>query len=192
MVVSKMRSLSTVSLADILPPNLVADPFVAALIPVFDEEFRLLVADTAKILLFAALDSQPDEVLDQLAWQFNVDFYDQGAALTVKREMVANALYWHSVKGTPHAVEHVAALALGDSTVEEWFDYGGDPFNFRVITEGAKFPNLAKYTDLVRCIRVVKRASAILERFQIEQSGQQTLTFGGAMQIGQHITLGSA
>jgi len=187
-----MRSLSDVSLADILPPNLVADPFVAALIPVFDEEFHLLVADTAKILLFEALASQPDAVLDELAWQFNVDFYDQAMTTAAKRELIGNALYWHSVKGTPHAVERVISIVFGDGVVEEWFEYGGSPFHFRVGSLGGKFPDVQKYADLVRMVRVVKRASAILESFEIQQSGQQSLYFGGAMQIGQHITLGSA
>jgi phage tail P2-like protein len=187
-----MRSLSDVSLAEILPANLVADPFVGALIPVFDEEFRLLVADTARIQLFKAMASQSDEVLDELAWQFNVDFYDQGMAIDAKRELIGSALYWHSVKGTPHAVERVVAIVFGDATVEEWFDYGGAPFHFRVGSLGGKFPDVQKYADLVRMVRVVKRASAILEMFEIQQSGQQTLTIGGAMQIGQHITLGSA
>jgi phage tail P2-like protein len=187
-----MRSLSDVSLAEILPANLVADPFVAALIPVFDEEFRLLVADTSKILLFAAMASQTDAVLDELAWQFNVDFYDQSMSLSMKRDMLSSALYWHSVKGTPHAVERVVSLVFGDATVEEWFDYGGDPFHFRVSAIGGRFPDAQKYNDISRMIGVVKRASAILEALAIQQSGQQTLTIGVAMQIGQHITLGSA
>ena len=99
-----MRSLSTVSLGEILPANLLADPFVAALIDVFDEEFRLLVADTDAILLFSGMSTQTDAVLDELAWQFNVDFYDQAASLADKRSLIAQSIYWHSIKGTPHAI----------------------------------------------------------------------------------------
>jgi phage tail P2-like protein len=187
-----MRSLSTVSLGEILPANLVADPFVAALISVFDDEFHLLVADTAAILLFAALGTQPDAVLDELAWQFNVDFYDQGASPDEKRELLAQSIYWHSIKGTPHAIERVIEIVFGTGTLEEWFSYGGDPFHFRVVSTGGAFPTSEKYDLLLRMIRVVKRASAILESITIEQSGQQAIFVGGAMQIGQHVTLGSA
>lgn len=188
-----MRSLSTVSLGEILPANLVADPFVAAMIDVFDEEFRLLVADTASILLFAGIGSQPDAVLDQLAWQFNADFYDQGSSLADKRALIAQSIYWHSIKGTPHAIERVIDLAFGEGNVEEWFEYsGGTPFHFRVTSSGGKFPTEDRYNLLLRMIRVVKRASAILESITIQQSGQQRLFIGEAMHIGQHITIGSA
>jgi phage tail P2-like protein len=187
-----MRSLSDVSLAEILPANLLADPFVAALVPVFNEEFRLLVSDTLKILLFEGLDEQPAAVLDELAWQLDVDFYDQNAALSVKRDLIESALYWHSVKGTPHAVERALTYAFGVATLEEWFNFGRTPCTFRVRTEGAQFPSLTRWLAVVRMINVTKRAAAILEVLQVEQSAQQTLTIGVAMQIGQHITLGSA
>jgi phage tail P2-like protein len=187
-----MRSLSTVSLADVLPANLVADPFVAAMIAPFDEEFHRLVADTAAIKLFSALQIQPDAVLDELAWQFNVDFYDQGLPIDAKRNLIAQSIYWHSIKGTPHVIERVVEIAFGEGIVEEWFDYGGDPFRFRVISTGGKFPTGDRFDVLQRMIKLVKRASALLEAITIQQSGQQPLVIGCAMQIGQHITLGSA
>jgi len=189
---SGLGALSTVSLAEILPANLVSDPFVAALIPVFDEEFRLLVADTAKILLLADLAHQPDAVLDELAWQFRVDLYDQSMTLGEKRELIASALYWHSVKGTPHAIERVISIVFGEGTLEEWFEYSGEPFHFRVQLAGGQFPDGEKYATFVRLAGLVKRASAILEVLMIQQSGEQAMFIGGAMQIGQHITLGSA
>lgn len=187
-----MRSLSTVSLAEVLPANLAVDPFVAALVGAFDEEFHLLVADTAKILLYAGLATQADAVLDELAWQFAVDFYEQDLSLTAKRAMIAEAIYWHSIKGTPAAIERVVSIVFGEGTVEEWFDYGGDPFYFKVTATGGAFPTSEKYDALVRMINIVKRASAILENITIEQSGQLQLYIGGAMHIGTHITLGSA
>jgi len=187
-----MRSLSTVSLAEILPPNLVADPFVAALIPVFDEEFRLLVADTAKILIFADLAHQPDAVLDQLAWQFQIDIYDQSMTAAEKRVLIATCLYWHSVRGTPDAVERVIDVVFGSGSVAEWFNYGGTPFHFKALVSGGQFPDATKFATFVRLCGLVKRASAILEAVDVEQSGQQAMSIGGVMQIGAHITLGSA
>lgn len=187
-----MRSLSTVSLAEILPANLVADPFVAALIPVFDEEFHLLVADTAKILILGDLAHQPDAVLDELAWQYRVDLYDQSMTSAKKRDLIATAIYWHSVKGTPHAVQRMVDVAFEGGTIEEWFDYGGSPFHFRVTVPGGQFPDAAKFSTFVRLANLVKRASAILEAVAVQQSGQQTLNFAGLVLIGQHITLGSA
>lgn len=187
-----MRSLSDVSLAEILPSNLLKDPFVAALVEVFDEEFHLLVEDTEKIKIMAGVSSQTHEVLDELAWQFSVDFYDQNLDLAAKRALIASAIYWHSVKGTPRAIERVIEIAFGEGTVEEWFEYGGDPYHFRIVSEGGKFPTAQRYEDLLRLVRVVKRATAIFESMRIEQTATGSIFIGGAMHIGTHITLGSA
>jgi phage tail P2-like protein len=187
-----MRSLSTVSLAEILPANLVADPFVAALVPVFDEEFRLLVSDTEKISLLEDLASQPDAVLDELAWQLRVDLYDQSMDSSAKVALIASAIYWHSVKGTPHAVQRMIDIVFGLGSVVEWFDYAGAAFHFKVQVAGGQFPDAAKFANFVRLAGLVKRASAILESVDVEQSGQQAMYIGVAMHIGDHITLGSA
>jgi phage tail P2-like protein len=186
-----MRSLQTIRLAELLPSSITADPFAAALAEAFDYEFHLLVEDTANILLFANIANQPAEVLDHLAYQFGVDFYDQTMTLAEKRELISKALYWHSVKGTPHAVENVVALVFGEGVLEEWFDYGGQPHHFRVRTAGGQFPDNERYDRALRMIGVVKRASQLLEAIQIEQSADHPLYIGGAIQIGQYITVGS-
>ena len=187
-----MRSLATVSLSEILPANLLTDPFVSALITSFDQEFHLLVEDTAKILLYQGLDGQPASVLDELAWQFAADFYDQSLSLSDKRVLISEAIYWHSKKGTPLAIQRVIDLVFGEGSVEEWFDYSGEPFHFRVLTTGGKFPSGEEYSALTRMVQLVKRASAIFQSITVEQSSQQSLFFGGAMRIAQHITIGSA
>lgn len=184
-----MRSLQTVSICDLLPSSLTGDPFVAAFAEAFDYEFHLLVADTARLLLFANLAEQPNEVLDYLAWQLNVDFYDQTMSLAVKRELISKALYWHSIKGTPAAVERVVQIVFGAGAVEEWFEYDGDPYHFRVRTPGGAFPTSAKIDLIMRMISVVKRASAVLEKLIIEQSVDHPLFFAGVLQVGQRFTV---
>jgi phage tail P2-like protein len=187
-----MRSLSDVSLLELVPSNLRQDPFVAAFSKAFDYEFRLLVAAIPKIILFANINNQPAEVLDYLAWQLGADFYDQSADLTAKRVLISQALYWASIKGTPHAIERVISIVFGDGTHEDWFEYGGEPFHFRVRVSGGRFPDSTKYDLFMRMIRAVKRASAVLESITVEQSGDLPLNFGGTLQIGETVTLGSA
>jgi phage tail P2-like protein len=187
-----MRSLSDVSLLELIPSNLRQDPFVVAFSKAFDYEFRLLIAAIPKIILFANINNQPAEVLDYLAWQLGADFYDQSADLTAKRALISQALYWAAIKGTPHAIERVISIVFGEGTHEDWFEYGGDPFHFRVRTPGGRFPDSTKCDLLMRMIRAVKRASAILESITVEQSADLPLYFGGAVRIGRKTTLRSA
>lgn len=185
-------SLQAVSLLDLVPSNLRADPFVKALAVAFDSEFHALVAETARLLLYAALDDQPAAVCDHLAFHLGVDFYDQAATVEAKRELIRKAIYWARIKGTPRAIERVISIVFGEGTVSEWFEYGGEPFQFRVSSTGGKFPTDERFKVFLRMIRVVKRASAILERITVLQSSAGPVSVGGVLQIGTTIHLGSA
>ena len=43
----------------------------------------------------------------------------------------------HHQRGTAGAVEKVVHDVFGDGRVEEWFDYNGSPFHFKVYTSNA-------------------------------------------------------
>ena len=74
-----------------------------------------------------------EDVLDLLAWQFHVDGYDSAVDIRGKRELIQRSIQLHRKKGTPWAVEMAlnSILHLPISVVE-WYDYGGDPYHFRV------------------------------------------------------------
>ncbi len=40
----------------------------------------------------------------------------------------------HTFRGTPYAVEQVIQTYFGDGEVSEWFEYGGQPGMFKVVT----------------------------------------------------------
>lgn len=80
------------------------------------------------------IDVMPEEFVDALAWELDVDWYNPKAdrSLAVKRELVKNADEVHRHLGTRAAVESVAKDIFGDGHVEEWFDYSGTPGTFKV------------------------------------------------------------
>lgn len=133
-----MRSLSNVSLLEILPQSLRVDEQVIAAVGALDARFQEIADIIPKLNLMYAIDDLPEAWVDELAWQFHLDFYDATLPIEQKRELVKNSLAWHRRKGTPSAVEELIATVFGgDATLEEWFDYGGSPFYFRVSTSGA-------------------------------------------------------
>lgn len=70
-----MKSIEDISLLDILPENLKADTKISALAKGLDLELQKLSAQTRLPLHLPRLDELPNEVLDQLAYQYHVDFY---------------------------------------------------------------------------------------------------------------------
>lgn len=77
----------------------------------------------------------PEDVLDLLGWQLHVDNYNAAVDIQAKRELIANSLILHRRKGTPWAVVFALDTALrltSSAELSEWFEYGGDPYFFRV------------------------------------------------------------
>ena len=130
------KDLQSTSLLDILPPNLLTDKQIYAAARALDDELQKITAATKEALLLPRLDELPEEVIDLLAWQWHVDFYEPvGMNIDTKRRLIKNSIAWHRIKGTPAAVEQVVSAAFDTSHVQEWFEYGGKPYHFKVVTE---------------------------------------------------------
>ncbi len=89
----------------------------------------------------------PAGALPWLAWALSVDVWDAAWPESTKRAVIAEALIVHRKKGTPWAVEQALRVAgAPDIALEEWFEFGGDPYYFRVLVstreEGALTPGM--------------------------------------------------
>lgn len=183
-----MINLSQVSLLDMLPPNLRADPTIAAAAVAADAQRTDILAAINKLPYFSRLESLTDEEADELAYQFHVDFYDTDLPLQQKRALVANSYAWHRRKGTKSAVEELIRTVFGDGSVQEWFEYGGEPGTYRVITTNADTAN-EKADQFLAALATVDRASAHLDRIQVDVSDESTLYLGTVVHIGDTITV---
>ena len=131
-----IKGLKSVSLLDILPSNLLEDPQVSAAAKALDAELQAVTKATAETLHLPRLDELPETVVDLLAWQWHVDFYEPlDMSIETKRRLIRESIAWHKIKGTPAAVEKVLSAAFANAHVEEWYEYGGEPGYFRVTIE---------------------------------------------------------
>ena len=160
------KDLQSASLLDILPPNLLADKKINAAARALDDELQKITAATRKALLLPRLDELSEEVIDLLAWQWHVDFYEPiGMDIETKRRLIKNSIAWHRIKGTPAAVEQVVSAVFDTSHVQEWFEYGGKPYHFKVITEDVTTdPNVL--ARMRRAINAAKNTRSWLETIE--------------------------
>lgn len=166
-----MIDIYQLSLVDILPESLKQDPVIVAMAKALDPEFKAVSAAIKETILLALIDELPSEVVDLLAWQRHVDFYGPSLPLEKRRDLVKNSPEFHTRKGTPYAIEGVAAAAFDDSQVLEWFDYSGDPGYFKVITTD-RVTDDSKLKLIFRAIDSVKRRSQWLESITIQRDNQ--------------------
>lgn len=179
-----MRKLSDIVLQEIAPPSINRDKNVQAVCAVIDVEMRNLAQQTRLVLLLPRLDELSEELVDELAWQYHVDFYDYSADLTKKRNLVRQAIAWHKRKGTPAAVEEVCTAAFKTAKVFENWEYGGEPYHFqvRLIEEG--IPNQAVIDNLIRAINETKNTRSWLDELSFYREIQGTIYYGGI--VNQH------
>lgn len=185
-----MKDIYTISLLDLLPQSLKSDPGVEALAKALDPEIQAVSAAIAECILMARIDDLTEDVIDLLAWQLHVDLYDPGLSIEKKRALVQSSIILHQQKGTPAAVEAAAQIVFGRSWIDEWFDYGGDPYHFRVNVEareqGASEADLALLDKLVTAY---KNTRSWLEVVNIYLTGQGGVRYASCTNAGENTTI---
>lgn len=106
--------------------------------------------------------AMPEWRLDEVAWENNIAWYDHAADVAVKRNLVASAQRYFSVLGTRAAIRQACEDYFGDATMEEWYQYGGEPYHFRVTSanSAAAAENGEKLKSIVA---MVKNARSVFD-----------------------------
>jgi phage tail P2-like protein len=186
-----MVDIAQIRLIDLVPPSIKDDPAIQTAAVVLDTELRKITAAIPTTLLLPRLDELTEDIVDSLAWQFHVDFYEPGISLAQKRKLVKNAIETHRRKGTPHAVEEVVTAILEDAVVQEWFEYGGEPYHFRVIKINGQV-TAEMYPKLKKAIDTVKNTRSWLEGVSLYREMIGTVYVGGACSSLKTVTILSA
>lgn len=71
---------------------------------------------------------------DELAWELDVDWYDSNMTLEEKQATIKAAQQIKRKRGTKWAVERLISAYLGEGYVLEWYEIGGSPYTFMVMT----------------------------------------------------------
>lgn len=158
-----MNRLRDIQLKDIAPSSINKDETVQALCDAIDAKLREVVDATDLVLLLPRLDELPEEIVEELAWQYHVDFYDYSADIEKKRVLVRQAIAWHKRKGTPAAVEEVCAAVFKSARVYENWEYGGEPYHFQVRLIEEAVPDERVIDNLQRAIQQTKNTRSWLD-----------------------------
>ena len=126
-------------------------------------KFEEYYNEIREVLIYPAIDNMPEEVLDILAQDLKVDWYDYNYSLESKRELIKTSVYVHKFLGTKAAVERMLGSVFPGSIIEEWFDYGGDPHHFRVVIAMEAAKETANIERIIRAVNMAKRLSSWLD-----------------------------
>lgn len=139
------------------------------------------------LALWDKMDDLPEEVIDELAWEFNLLWYDKGANIQTKRELVKNGLKVWGKLGTKWAVENVINTYFGEGYIKEWFEYEGTPGHFSVYSSNPSVTN-EKLQEFLFILNKVKRYSSKLDNIYITLTGEMPLSAGFGVREASHET----
>ena len=128
-----MSKYSVQAFMDSLPAPILEDEHMRQLAEVAARVFIKVYGQRWKAALYCRIDDLDETVLDILAGDLKIDWYDYGASIDVKRRVVRDSWFVHKRMGSRTAVETAISDVYPYSIVEEWFEYGGDPYHFRII-----------------------------------------------------------
>lgn len=172
-----MMKLENLDFIELLPRFMQEDKAVQGLAAAMNDIIPGLAASVSKLSTWDCIDELSGAELDELAWELNIEWYDKNAPIEVKREIVKDSDITHQLLGTKWAVERVINTYFGDGQIEEWFEYGGDPGHFRVLSSNPTINN-DRLTEFLALLDKIKRASAKLDSVVISNSGNVVLSQG--------------
>ena len=181
-----MKKLSTISLLDVLPESILLDPKLKASAEALDAQLKSVTAATREVLHLPRLDELSGNILDYLAEQFHLDFFEPlYLTETEKRNLIRESIAWHRIKGTPAAVEKIARDVFRDAKILEWFEYGGEPYHFKIQSKGYKETPDGWLTYL-RMVDVAKNVRSWCDNYEVifdEDIFGKSYAFAGAIEL---------
>lgn len=152
-----------IDLTRALPPTLKNDEDMLSLAQVIAGELQETGRLIRQNIIYPRIDELPENVLDILAYDLHVDWYDFDYPIEAKRGVIKDSVKVHKRLGTVYATLTALRSVYPNSEIEEWFDYGGEPFLFRVVIDVTKAKAPAEYFQIKRAIDAYKRLTAHME-----------------------------
>ncbi|MPN30134.1 hypothetical protein SDC9_177592 [bioreactor metagenome] len=143
-----------------------------------------------KNIIYARIDELDEEILDILAYDLHVDWYDYTYPIEVKRATIKDSVKVHRKLGTKYAVETALGNVFPGTKVSEWFQYGGDPYMFKVnigITETGV--TVEKQAAVLERVRFYKNLRSHLEAISYKVEKKAVVNVAAVHSIGTRLAI---
>lgn len=112
---------------------------------VVHEFMKILQEKAEHIVLFREIENLPEKILDYLAVEWSLPYYEDTLDRDTKVRLVKEGFNWRKTAGTVAGVENLAKKMFGQGKVVEWYDYGGQPGFFKIVTNAKMIADMKKF-----------------------------------------------
>lgn len=179
-----MNDIRHDDLLRLLPRVLKEDKSFHAFATVMAKQLKAIVDDTDHATIYARIDALPEELLDVLAYDFKVDWWDYGYSVEQKRQTLKDSFLVHKHLGTKFAVQTAISAIYPNTAVEEWFEWGGDPYTFRLLIDvSGILVEQNRHTRVLELANYYKNLRSHLcgIQYTVEAKEPATLRMGGQL-----------
>lgn len=151
-----MTDLQHGQMTDLLQNDLKHNADVRAISFSIQKEKQRILALEAKTRTLSMIDELDGPILDVLSVELRIPYYSQADSVERKRTIVKTAMLWYYKAGTVEGLMTALRSVHGGCSVEEWFQYDGDPGYFRVgvdITDPEETLDLNWLTGIVNAYK---------------------------------------
>lgn len=187
------HSLSAQNLMASLPQVLQNDPDLAALASSIADILARRGEEIRRVAIYSRIDELPEDLLDILAYDFKVDWWDAGFSVEEKRKLLKSSWHVHRILGTKAAVITAVDAVFPGAQISEWFEYGGEPYHFRLLLDST-FENITpeKHQKVIDSISYYKNLRSVLDGVEyVNISGVATQYFGTTV-LAETVTNGAS
>ncbi len=148
------------------------------------EELQSLSEDDDLLRIYAQIDELDETMLDVLAYDFKIDWWDANATLAKKRETFKSHFQIHRTLGTIGSVRK-ALSEMYLSQVQEWPEYGGQPYHYKLdIDLGTGFGYDEILQNILTRARFYTNVRSVMEKLTFHSSRTDELLRGVALVYG--------
>jgi len=161
---------------------------------IFDEiaEERFSNIDL-ECLLVKIIDNLPADALPHLAEQYHItgnEGWLQCQTDADKRSLIKKAIELHRYKGTKYALINVLHSLNINGDIKEWFEYGGEPFFFKVVLYIFTRPVDAETeAKMIALINEYKNVRSFLDAIELNLASKVQEKICAHMSIGETIII---
>lgn len=164
-------------IADRLPESLNRDN-MRELAEAIDEKMAEIDRMSELVSIYPRIDELSSNLIDALAVQFHVDYYDKTLPLDTRRAIVRSSMRWHLRKGTKGVVQEMVQAVFESGAVHEWYEYGGNPYYFSVDLMSNIRITPSNLDAIVKAINLVKNVRSWLEHLGFQRRTCTTCYIG--------------
>lgn len=113
------KGILDVTLMDLFPAESIEIQCLSYVDSMLNIEFA---AFTERVVLSSNVENLPEEILDLLALQYRIPYYDSDFSIDLKRSLVKEGYQWMMTAGTTGCVNRLIQSIFGDGKVVEWYE----------------------------------------------------------------------